>query len=154
AAGFTLFITARGREALESLKVELRCQGSVFDLTEARAVEELFSQALENLGRVDVLINNAGFNKSKDPITSVNAADLDPSCAVDVRALILLARGALKQMGPRRSGHIVNVISSIVHVRSENYSVYSAMKSALHAFTGCLIKEARPEGVKVTGVFP
>ena len=57
-------------------------------------------------------------------------------------------------MALRQSGHILNVISSVAHTSMENYSVYSTMKYALHGFTGCLIKEARQVGVKVTGVYP
>ena len=53
-----------------------------------------------------------------------------------------------------RLGHIVNVLSSVAHTKLENYSIYSTMKYALHGFTGCLIKEARLVGVKVTGVYP
>jgi NAD(P)-dependent dehydrogenase (short-subunit alcohol dehydrogenase family) len=114
----------------------------------------LYARARQALGQVDALVNNAGFNKAKDPLAHVTAEDLDASYAVNVRAPILLAREALKDMALRRSGHIVNVLSSIVHAKIENYSVYTTMKHALHGFTGCLAKEARLVGVKVTGVYP
>ncbi|MHB1306841.1 MAG: SDR family oxidoreductase, partial [Limisphaerales bacterium] len=94
------------------------------------------------------------FNKAKEPLTEVTGDDLDASYAVNVRAPILLAREALRDMAPRGSGHIVNVLSSVVFSRLENYSVYTTMKHALHGFTGCLTKEARLVGVKVTGVYP
>ncbi|MFO1500839.1 MAG: SDR family oxidoreductase [Verrucomicrobiota bacterium] len=154
AAGFGLFITGRDRPMVDSLTSELGCAGLAIDLAQASAAADLFARATQSLGHIDVLINNAGFNRAKDPIVRMTADDLDASYAVNVRAPILLAAEALKHMASRHSGHIVNVISSIVHVRMENYSVYSTMKSALHAFTGCLIKEARPFGVKVTGVYP
>ena len=124
------------------------------DLAAADAPTRLFATALQDLGHVDVLINNAGFNRAKEPLVNVTGEDLDAAYAVNVRAPILLAREALREMGTRRSGHIVNIVSSIVHARMENYSVYTAMKQALHGFTGCLIKEARLVGVKVTGVYP
>jgi short-subunit dehydrogenase len=124
------------------------------DLAEPNAAVVLFAAARQALDRIDVLVNNAGFNKSKDPIQKVTAEDLDTSYAVNVRAPILLAREALKDMATRQSGHIVNVISSVTHAKMENFSVYSTMKYALHGFTGCLIKEARLVGVKVTGVYP
>ena len=101
-----------------------------------------------------MLVNNAGFNRAKTPLAKVTPEELDASFAVNVRAPILLAREALKDMAPRKSGHIINVISSVAHTSIENYSVYSTMKYALHGFTGCLIKEARQVGVKVTGVYP
>jgi short-subunit dehydrogenase len=154
AAGFEVFVTGRDPHRVEALKQELVCTGIAVDLAHPEAVVGLFATARQALGRIDVLVNNAGFNQGKDPIEKVTAEDLDASYAVNVRAAILLAREALKDMAARRSGHIVNVISSIVHTKMENYSVYSTMKYALHGFTGCLIKEARQVGVKVTGVYP
>jgi short-subunit dehydrogenase len=57
-------------------------------------------------------------------------------------------------MSERRSGHILNVVSTVARTSLENYSAYTAMKYALHGFTQCLIKEARRVNVKVTGVYP
>lgn len=154
AAGFEVFVTGRDSQLVDSMRQELGCPGSAVDLADADAVEHLYATARQALGRIDVLVNNAGFNKAKAPLEQVTAQDLDESYAVNVRAPVLLAREALKEMATRRSGHIVNVISSVAHAKMENYSVYSTMKYALHGFTGCLIKEARQVGVKVTGVYP
>lgn len=154
AAGFDVFITGRDPELVASLQGELQCPGLAIDLSEPAAAVQLFTAAQKSLGRIDVLVNNAGFNRAKAPLAHVTAEELDDSYAVNVRAPILLAREALKEMTPRRSGHIVNVISSVAHISMENYSVYTTMKHALHGFTGCLIKEARLVGVKVTGVYP
>lgn len=154
AAGFTVFVTGRVPARLAEVQRELNCPGRVADLTSADAAVDLYAAARTALGRVDVLVNNAGFNKAKDPIGQITADDLDASYAVNVRAPILLAREALRDMAARRTGHIVNVLSSIVHVKMENYAIYTAMKHALHGFTGCLIKEARAVGVKVTAVYP
>jgi short-subunit dehydrogenase len=153
-AGFELFITGRDERRLAAAREELGCGGEAADLHDANAAVTLYRAAREGLGKVEVLVNNAGFNKAKDSLEKVSARDLDDSYAVNLRAPILLAREALKEMGGRGSGHIVNVLSSIVHARMENYSVYTTMKCALHGFTGCLIKEARKVGVKVTGVYP
>jgi NAD(P)-dependent dehydrogenase (short-subunit alcohol dehydrogenase family) len=152
--GYAVFVTGRDAGRLATLQRELCCAGAAVDLADPAAVVRLYGAAREALGRIDVLINNAGFNKAKDPLREVTAEDLDQSFAVNVRAPILLAREALREMADRRGGHIVNVVSSVVHARPENYSVYATMKQALHGFTGCLIKEARLVGVKVTGVYP
>lgn len=154
AAGFAVFLTGRDAGQLESLQQALNAPGQVADLADPDAVVALYATARRALGPVDVLINNAGFNKAKAPLLDVTAADLDHSYAVNVRAPMLLAREALRDMAARRSGHIVNVLSSIVHFKAENYSVYTTMKHALHGFTGCLAKEARLVGVKVTAVYP
>jgi short-subunit dehydrogenase len=153
-AGFEVFITGRDPGLLASLQQELACPGLAIDLTPAEAAVELFVAARNTLGRLDVLVTNAGFNRAKEPLAKVTAEELDASYAVNVRAPILLAREALRDMSSRQSGHILNVISSVAHTSLENYSVYSTMKHALRGFTGCLIKEARLAGVKVTGVYP
>ena len=154
AIGFDVFITGRDAPALDALQQELECPGLAVDLAQGEAAVRLFAAARQALGKVEVLVNNAGFNRAKTPIPDVRIDDLDASYAVNVRAPILPAREGLKEMAPRRSGHIVNVLSSVVHARIENYSIYTTMKQALHGFTGCLIKEARLVGVKVTGVYP
>ena len=154
AVGFRVFVSGRDENCLDEVQQALNCPGLALDLGSADAPVRLFSAAQAALGQVDVLVNNAGFNRAKTPLANITAAELDESYAVNVRAPILLARAALQDMAPRRSGHIVNVISSVVHFRAENFSVYTTMKQALHGFTGCLIKEARLVGVKVTGVYP
>ncbi|MCC7374004.1 MAG: SDR family oxidoreductase [Verrucomicrobiales bacterium] len=154
AEGFNVFVTGRDSAQVGALQKELDCPGLAIDLAAAGAPLELYAAAREALGRIDVLINNAGFNRAKTPILEVTGEDLDASYALNVRAPILLAREALKEMSARRGGHIVNVISSIVRTRAENYSVYTTMKEAFHGFNGCLTKEARLVGVKVTGVYP
>jgi short-subunit dehydrogenase len=153
-AGFGLYLSGRDGNRLAAVQKELGCGGQAVDLRDPGAVVELYQAARKSLGQVDVLVNNAGFNKAKDPLERVTVQDLDDSYAVNLRAVILLSREALGEMGARGSGHIVNVLSSIVHARMENYSVYTTMKCGLHGFTGCLIKEGRKKGVKVTGVYP
>ncbi len=154
AGGFRIFITGRDGTRLRGLCDELHCPGLAIDLAAVDAPTRLYAAARDALGPIDILINNAGFNKAKTPLVDVTAEDIDASYALNLRAPMLLAREALRDMGARRSGHIVNIISSVVHFRAENFSVYTTMKNALHAFNGCLIKEARLVGVKVTGVYP
>lgn len=145
-AGFEIFVTGRDRRLLEALQAELECPGLPMDLAEPAAPPRLFAAARAALGRVDVLVNNAGFNRAKEPVTQVTAEDLDASYALNLRAPILLCREALKDMAARQSGHILNVLSSVVHARMENYSVYSAMKCALHGFTGCRSRKRARSG--------
>jgi NAD(P)-dependent dehydrogenase (short-subunit alcohol dehydrogenase family) len=154
AAGWRVYAVGRDAKALAALKASGTVEGEVCDLGDGGAAVAMYGRAREVLGRVDVLVNNAGFNRAKEPLTGVTQEGLDESYAVNVRAPILLAREALKEMGGRRSGHIVNVISSVVRCRPENYAVYATMKHAVHGFTGCLLREAQPLKVKVTAVYP
>jgi NAD(P)-dependent dehydrogenase (short-subunit alcohol dehydrogenase family) len=152
--GFTVFATGRDQPLLDQLKEDTGCLGAVCDLSDAQACVSLYESARSALGQVDVLINNAGANLGKDPVVNVPVEDLDASYAINFRAPYLLCREALKEMGARQSGHILNVVSTIARTSAPNYSTYCALKYALHGFTQCLIKEARLVNVKVTGVYP
>jgi len=106
------------------------------------------------LGQIDVLINNAGLNHIKAPIKDIELEDWELQYAVNLRAPMLLSREAMKEMGERRSGHIINVVSTIAKTSQPNYSIYSATKYGIMGFTKCLIKEAREVNVKATAVYP
>lgn len=152
--GFRVFASGRDGALLDALKKEAGCLGEACDLADADATVALYARAQAALGQVDVLVNNAGFNPGKTAVVEVAADRIDSSYAVNFRAPCLLCREALKEMGVRRSGHILNVVSTIARTSAENYSAYASMKYALHGFTQCLIKEARQVNVKVTGVYP
>jgi len=126
----------------------------VADLSDPIQVGEIYKKATSALGGVDILVNNAGLNNRKAPITEIELADWELQYAVNLRAPMLLCREALKEMAGRRSGHIVNVISTIAKTSQPNYSIYATMKQGLMGFTKCLIKEAREVNVKVTAVYP
>ncbi len=151
---FTVFATGRDQQLLDVLKKETGCLGEVCDLSDSAAVVSLYEMARQTLGQIDVLINNAGFNPGKEPVVAVDVVRLDASYAVNFRAPYLLCREALKEMGERKSGHILNVVSTIARTSAPNYSTYCSLKYALHGFTQCLIKEAQQVNVKVTGVYP
>ena len=152
--GFTVFATGRDFSLLESLKETTGCLGEVCDLSDSFAVVSLYETARQALGQVDVLVNNAGVNPGKTSVVNVPAEQLDQSYAINLRAPYLLCREALKEMGTRRGGHILNVVSTIARTSAPNYSTYCSLKYAMHGFTQCLIKEAREMNVKVTGVYP
>ncbi len=155
ARGIRAFATGRDPGLLETLCEETGCRAQAFDLSKPEAPEALYAAAKTALGGApDFLINNAGFNRRKAPITDITAADLDEHYAVNLRAPMLLCGAAMRDMISRKSGHIVNVASTTVWHQAENYGVYSAMKCALHGFTVSLTKEARQHGIKVTCVYP
>ena len=86
--GYQVFVTGRDTQLIESLKHELGCLGLAVDLTDPEASVRLYAEARQALGPVGVLVNNAGFNRAKEPLEKVTAAELDASYAVNVRAPI------------------------------------------------------------------
>ena len=155
ARGLAVVATGRDAERLAALRQETGCYAASFDLSQPEAPAELYAAARAALGGPpDALVNNAGFNRRKGPVTDITAVELDAHMAVNFRAAALLCREAMRDMMTRKAGHIINVVSTVVWHKAEHYSVYCASKCALHGFTACLIKEARPHGIKVTGVYP
>ena len=154
ALDFRVFGTGRDEALLESLKADTGCLGVVADLSDPEQVVGVYQQAKDALGQVDILINNAGLNNRKAPIPEIELEDWERQYAVNLRAPMLLSREALRDMADRKSGHIVNVVSTIAKTSQPNYTTYCTMKHGLMGFTKCLIKEAREVNVKVTAVYP
>ena len=154
ALGFHVFGTGRDEVRLEELKAETGCMGAGADLSDPEQVVDIYRQAKNALGQVDILINNAGLNNRKAAVVNIQLDDWEQQYAVNLRAPMLLSREALKDMAGRKSGHIVNVVSTIAKTSQPNYSTYCTMKYGLMGFTKCLIKEAREVNVKVTAVYP
>lgn len=153
--GVKVFATGRDKERLDALQEETGCLGQTFDLSEPDAAEAAYVRARLALGGApDFVVNNAGFNSRKAELVQTHDDELDLQYAVNLRAPLVIAREALRDMTTRKSGHLVNVLSTVVHLGIERMSLYSAMKYGLHGATRALIKEARPHGVKVTGVYP
>jgi short-subunit dehydrogenase len=154
AMGFPVFGTGREESLLDALKTETGCLGVVADLANPDQVTGIYEKARAALGQIDILINNAGLNHIKAPISEIELADWELQYAVNLRAPMLLSREAMREMGARGNGHIVNVVSTIAKTSQPNYSIYSTMKYGFMGFTKCLIKEGREKNVKVTAVYP
>lgn len=152
--GLTVYATGRDERLLSSLQKESACLGSIADLTDPEQVVDLYAKVKEALGHIDILINNAGLNHRKDPVAEIPLKDWELQYAVNLRAPYLLCREAMREMQERRSGHIINVVSTIAKTSQPNYALYSTMKYGLMGFTQCLIKEARLANVKVTAIYP
>lgn len=154
AQGHQVVASGRNQAQLERLKSETGCRVVAADLADAEQTIALFNKASELLGHVDVLINNAGLNTRKCAIDELTLEEFDLQYAVNLRAPVLLAREALKQMKTRQSGHIINVVSTVAKRANPTMSAYTAMKQGLAGFNGILMKEAQPHGVKVTALYP
>lgn len=154
ARGVTVLAAGRDAALLASLRAETGCLIQAGDLRDPATVLALYAAAKAALGEIDWLVNNAGFNNRKAPLAETGLDEFEAQYAVNLRAPYLLCREAMRDMTRRRTGHIVNVISTCALHANETMGVYSAMKWGLRGLTGVLVKEARPYGVKVTAVYP
>ena len=157
ADGFALgYATAGETPELEGPLDELHGQIAwVYgDLTDPKVPEQLVSDVVAKLGRIDVLVNNAGLSTAK-PFFDLTAADFDLTFDVDVRASFLLAQAAAKRMRDQGSGgSIVNITSVHEHIPRPNFSIYAASKAALGMLTKGLALELAGHNVRVNSVAP
>ena len=157
--GARLALCGRDPVALEETSRAARNAGAEvfvkdFDLADEKAIIGFFACARAVLGPPDVLINNAGFNPRKAPLAEVTTAEFDAILGINLRAPFICCREALREMIPRRSGHIVNVLSTVCHFSNETMGAYTTAKKGLEGLTGVLLKEVRPHGIKVSAVYP
>jgi glucose 1-dehydrogenase len=122
------------------------------DLSDPEAAPRLVNEVVAGLGRVDVLVNNAGITLAK-PALELTAADFDAVFAVDVRAAFLLSVAAVEPMRRQGAGAIVNITSVHEHVPRPGLALYSAAKAALGMLTRSLAVELAPE-IRVNAVAP
>jgi NADP-dependent 3-hydroxy acid dehydrogenase YdfG len=158
-AGYSLCLAARSRDELEEtrsqsgLPVE-RALIVLVDLATEDAPDLLVGTALDCYGRVDVLVNNAGWAPPRTPLLKMRPADVDRMIAINLRAPIALTRLAAAAMTARGSGTIVNVASSAAVKTPAGEAVYAATKAALIAFTRAAFHEMRQSGLKLSVIVP
>ena len=156
-AGANLMLVARRKKNLETISEELRdlTQTEIFvmDVADADAGVDLFKKANFEFGRIDVLINNAGFHK-RGMMAKVDAADLGHMIDVNLKAPIILARLALPYLKESGGGAIINVGSLAGRTPVPGSAVYAASKAGLRSFTYSLADELAGTGVKVGIVSP
>ena len=111
----------------------------------------MVSEAVKALGRLDVLVNNAGITVSK-PALELTADDFDSIFSVDVRGAFLCAQAAALAMG-EGGGVIVNITSVHEHVPRPGFALYAPAKAALGMITRSLALELAP-AVRVVSVAP
>ena len=156
--GMSLVLTGRNEARLDQVAQEIRraaprvkVETVVADLSTLSGVSVL----LENVGdrQIEVLINNAGFG-SYGPFAEADAKREDEEVAVDVNAVISLARAFLPGMIARGSGGILNVASTIAFQPAPYQAVYGASKAFVLSFSQALWAETRGTGVAVTALCP
>ena len=114
-------------------------------------IEHLFASTVKAFGRLDILINNAGFYEFA-PLEDVTEQHFHKQFDLNVLGLILASKEAVKHM--KSGGSIVNISSVASTVTPPNSVVYSASKAAVDAITKVMSKELGPRNVRVNGISP
>ena len=134
-------------------KLGIRPEVCVCDVTNEAQVQNLRDVALEKLGRVDVLINNAGLG-GEVPITDMTDDQWGRVLDVTLTSLFRMTRAFLPTMYAAKSGVMVNNASVLGWRAQKGQAHYAAAKAGVMAFTRCAAVEAAEHGVRINAVSP
>ena len=151
--GARVVISDRHERRLEETASELGVRGIACDVTDEASVQALISAATEELGGIDVLINNAGLGGTA---LVHEMTDEQWSVVLDVTltGTFRCTRAVLAHMYERGSGVIINNASVLGWRAQEGQAHYAAAKAGVMALTRCVAVEAAPHGVRVNAVAP
>ena len=156
-AGANLVLVARNKKNLDTIAEELREKTRVevfaMDVSDADACVDVFKKAAFEFGRVDVLVNNAGYHK-RGSVQSVEPADLAKMIDVNLKAPIMLSRLAIPYMQEAGGGAIINVGSLAGRTPVPGSACYAASKAGLRSFTYSLAAELDDDSIKLAVVSP
>ena len=147
---FTYLNNHAGAKALEE---ETGAAGFCVDLTKRAQVEAMVGQALQRLGRIDVLVNNAGRTQVM-PLALIEEEDWDEILAACLKTMFLVTREVVRGMIARKAGVIVNIGSLAGHRLLEVPVHYATAKAGVTGFTLSLAKELSRYGIRVNEVVP
>lgn len=123
------------------------------DVTVEEDVQRLFDAAVEDLGGLDVVVNNAGLGGTAE-IVDMTDEQWSAVIGVSLTGTLRCTRAALRHMMPRRSGVIVNVASVLGWRAQAGQAHYAAAKAGVMALTRTASIEAAPAGIRVNAVAP
>jgi len=153
--GLCAVITARDPSSVADLAALApdRALALGLDVTDAEQIRAAVQGADERFGRIDVLVNNAGYGYQSS-VEEGDEAEIRAQFDANVFGLFAMTRAVLHGMRARRKGHIINVTSVAGLVGFPGSGYYAASKHAVEGFSDALAAEAGPLGIHVTCVEP
>ena len=156
--GANLILVARDKEKLDSVAAEVRAAGSTAsthaaDITQEDQVLALEKEISSTIGKVQILVNNAGTNLRKD-ITDFTLDEWRSVQDTNVTSVFLMCRSFVPHMKGTGYGRIINMTSIMAHVSMPQRSLYSSTKFALLGLTKALALELATQGITVNGISP
>jgi NAD(P)-dependent dehydrogenase (short-subunit alcohol dehydrogenase family) len=153
--GHQLVATARNIDTLSDLKVK-HAQNVILvplDVTDEIAAANAVNSALEHFGRLDVLVNNAGYG-NVNSIEDTSLADFRAEIETNLFGTIIMTKAVIPFMRVQGSGHIIQFSSVGGRMGPAGRAPYAAAKWGVEGFSEVLSKEMEPLGVKVTIIEP
>ena len=158
AKGASVVLGARREQRLQSLADEVTTKGGnataiVTDVTKREQVRKLVDTGVQTYGRIDVIINNAGW-MPQSLLEQLKIDEWDRMIDVNIKGVLYGIAAALPHMQKQKAGHIINVSSVAGHKVGPGSSVYAATKHAVRALSEGLRQEVKPYNIRTTVVSP
>jgi NAD(P)-dependent dehydrogenase (short-subunit alcohol dehydrogenase family) len=158
AAGAAVVVTDLDGQAVEAVcgtlsAAGVECVGIALDLRDEDAPERIVAAAVERLGRLDVLVNNAAVNR-RMPILEMDRETFDSIMDVDLRLPYFLSQAAARAMRDAGGGSIVNISSLNFAYGLEHISVYGPAKAGLSQLTRVMALEWAAYGIRANAIAP
>lgn len=165
ANGVAVALVARSQEAVQAAAKSIQTAGAraiglSADVTDPRAVGSMVTEAVHQLGPVDLLVNNAGSVAALGPVWEVDPDTWWSDVTTNLRGTFLCTHAVLPSMIARHRGRVVNVVSSFgMHTSQQSTpspyaSAYSSSKAAVIVFTQNVAATTKDHGVQVFGLRP
>jgi NAD(P)-dependent dehydrogenase (short-subunit alcohol dehydrogenase family) len=157
--GAEVFIASRSETELKAAADEIAAETgrkvayAVADMSRRRDAAALAHTALEKMGRIDILINNAGMN-APEPIDAVKDETWDKVLETNLSSVMALTRAIVPQMRARKWGRIIHISSVMAFVSKEKRNAYSASKAALMGLAHASALDLGQDGVTVNCIAP
>jgi NAD(P)-dependent dehydrogenase (short-subunit alcohol dehydrogenase family) len=157
--GADVLVSGRQSDVLEATVAEIENLGrrgvfTVTDVAQDIEVLEMVRTGIEKLGRIDILINNAGIVGPTAPVSNISRAEWDEVMAVNLTGAFLCARAVIPHMIERRSGRIINISSIAGKLGYALRSPYAASKWAMLGLSRTLALELGPHNIQVNAICP
>jgi NADP-dependent 3-hydroxy acid dehydrogenase YdfG len=157
AAGAKVMLAARREDRLRELVARIRAAGGaasycVTDVSRRTATQHLAAATLEAYGRIDVLVNDAGV-MSIAPLSELRVEDWDRMIDINFKGVLYAMAAVLPVMQRQKSGHLINVASTLAHVPRGGAAVYCASKAAVLSISEAFRQEIGPD-IRTTVISP
>jgi NAD(P)-dependent dehydrogenase (short-subunit alcohol dehydrogenase family) len=156
--GARVVMAARRLDRLDAIRREIEAGGGIAlsvaaDVTSDADRRRLVQEAVDKFGRIDALVNNAGYGQ-RGPIETVPVDNIRQNFETNLFSLIALTQLVIPVMRQQGSGRIINISSVAGRIARPLSSVYDATKHALEAISDGLRGELAPFGIKVVIIEP
>jgi len=157
--GCKVVLAARRLDRLQTLANDIQSKGGEavaipMDVVQRADVDLMVKSAIDLYGHIDILFNNAGFGRLDWLENLDTARDIETQVDVNLLGVIQVTRAVLPYMLKQRFGHIINMSSVAGWIAAPLYTIYSATKFGVRAFTDALRREVSAFGIKVSGIYP